>query len=59
MIVPLHYVAGRDCHSLYEATCALYESEPGFTSFLLLLAIIFILLNIFLIYAIFIRKDDD
>lgn len=59
MIIPLHYVAGRDCNSLYEATCALYAKNPGLTSYIMLLAIIFILFNIYAIYVIFIRKDDD
>ena len=33
MILPLSYVAGNKCDTLFEASCAMYEADPAFTFF--------------------------
>lgn len=58
MMIPLNYVAGRRCETLFEAWNALYSKYPGTAMLELCLALFFILLNIFLIYVIFIRKNE-
>lgn len=58
-MIPLNYVAGIQSKTLYDAWYELYSKYPGTAMLELYLALFFILLNIFLIYVIFIRKDDD
>lgn len=58
-MLPLNYVVGRQSETLFDAWNALYAKYPGTALLLAYSVLFFILLNIFLIYVIFIRKDDD
>lgn len=66
-MIPLHYVAGKDCDGLFEAICALYDKYPGMTIDLVSGGILILFIVIFLIYRLFnplwwetrYREDDD
>lgn len=52
-MIPLHYVAGRDCDSLFEALCASFHKYPSYTVELVACAIFIIAIIIYFIYITF------
>lgn len=58
MILPLSYVAGNKCDTLFEASCAMYEADPALRFFLLLSALFAVVAVVFMFYkTLFIRLD--
>lgn len=52
-MIPLHYVAGRDCNGLFEALCALFHKYPSYTMELVAGAIFILAVIVYFIYLAF------
>lgn len=52
-MIPLHYVAGKDCDNLLEAFCASFHKYPLYTVELVAGAILIVAVIIYFIYITF------